>query len=202
MTFILHHLSHYNSITEPSARLLLTFIKDLTINFSSHFILFLKNVYRDTATRDKLIFPSAITRIIRRSSIPYPEFSHFIVMGALAQRLFDKARPIFDRSGHRPRWRRWIQPLPFHPPLLPLLRVVVWHLRPSWHSLRTWMLALIHSLLSCIKWTPMLVVLHDDKLIWVLRHVSISLSFSRCFWGRGCWWWFWWWCWWWWGRGC
>ena len=60
MTFILHQLSHYNSITDPSACLLLTLIKDLTINFPSHFILFLMNVYRDTATHDKLIFPSAI----------------------------------------------------------------------------------------------------------------------------------------------
>ena len=35
-------------------------------------------------TRDKLIFPSAITRIIRHFSAPYPEFAHFTVMGAIS----------------------------------------------------------------------------------------------------------------------
>ena len=84
MTFVLHPLSHYNSITEPHARLLLSFIEDLTIDFPSHFILFLIDVYRDMLIHDKLIFPLAITRIIRHSSIPYPESSHFTVMGAIS----------------------------------------------------------------------------------------------------------------------
>ena len=60
MTFILHPLSHYNTITEPRARFLLSLIKGLTIDFPSHFILSLIDVFRDTTTRDKLIFPSAI----------------------------------------------------------------------------------------------------------------------------------------------
>ena len=65
MTFILHPLSHYNSITEPYAWFLLSLLKGLTINFPSHFILSFIDVYRDTTTRDKLIFPLAITRILR-----------------------------------------------------------------------------------------------------------------------------------------
>ena len=64
MTFVLHPLSHYNSITEPRARFLLSLLEHLTIDFPSQFILSLIDVYRDTATRDKLIFPSAITRIL------------------------------------------------------------------------------------------------------------------------------------------
>ena len=56
MTFVLHPLSHYNSITEPCAQFLLSLLEDISIDFPSHFILFLINVYRDTATRDKLIF--------------------------------------------------------------------------------------------------------------------------------------------------
>ena len=84
MTFVLHPLSHYNSITEPHARLLLSFIEDLTIDFPSHFILFLIDVYTDMLIHDKLIFPLSITRIIRHSSIPYPESSHFTVMGAIS----------------------------------------------------------------------------------------------------------------------
>ena len=39
MTFVLHPLSHYNSITEPRARFLLSLLEHLTINFPSHFIL-------------------------------------------------------------------------------------------------------------------------------------------------------------------
>ena len=83
MTFVLHPLPHYNSITKSHARLLLSLTEDLTIDFPSNFILFLIDVYRDTMTRDKFIFPSAITRIIHHSSIPYPESAHFTVMGAI-----------------------------------------------------------------------------------------------------------------------
>ena len=60
MTFVLHPLSHYNSITEPYAQFLLSLLEHLTIDFPSHFILSNLDVYRDTTTRDKLIFPSAI----------------------------------------------------------------------------------------------------------------------------------------------
>ena len=61
MTFILHPLSHYNTITELHARFLLSLIKDLSIDFPFHFILSLIDVYKDMVTRDKLIFPSTIT---------------------------------------------------------------------------------------------------------------------------------------------
>ena len=56
MTFILHLLSLYNSIIEPRAQFLLSLLEDISINFPSHFILSLIDVYRDTATRDKLFF--------------------------------------------------------------------------------------------------------------------------------------------------
>ena len=56
MTFILHPLSHYNTITKPRARFLLSLIESLTIDFLSHFILSLIDVFRDTMTHDKLIF--------------------------------------------------------------------------------------------------------------------------------------------------
>ena len=64
MTFVLHPLSHYNSIIEPRARFLLSLLEYLTIDFLSHFILSIIDVYRDRTTRDKLIFPSAITHIL------------------------------------------------------------------------------------------------------------------------------------------
>ena len=52
MTFILHPLSHYNFITEPRAQFLLSLLEDISIDFPSHFILSLIDVYRDTTTRD------------------------------------------------------------------------------------------------------------------------------------------------------
>ena len=84
MTFVLHPLSHYNSITEPRARFLLSLLEGHTIDFPSHFILSLIYVYKDTTTRDKLIFPFAIKRIIHHASISYPESAHFSVMGAIS----------------------------------------------------------------------------------------------------------------------
>ena len=76
MTFVLHPLSHYNFITEPRARFLLSLLEDLSIDFPSHFILSLIDVYRDTATRDKLIFLSAIMRILCNFSVSYLESHH------------------------------------------------------------------------------------------------------------------------------
>ena len=115
MTFVLHPLSHYNSIIEPRARFFLSLIEDLTIDFPSHFILSLINVYRDMATCDKLIFPSAIMRIIHHSSVSFPESLHFSIIGSIRCSL-DGARPNFDRNGHGPR-RRLLQPVLLHPPL-------------------------------------------------------------------------------------
>ena len=83
-TFVLHPLSHYNSITEPRAQFLLSLLKGLTIEFPSHFILSLIDVYKDMMTSDKFIFPSAITRIIRHVFVSYPESTHFSIMGAIS----------------------------------------------------------------------------------------------------------------------
>ena len=83
MTFILHPLSHYNTITEPCARILLSFIEHLSIDFPSHFILSFIDVYKDTMTRDKLIFHFAITRLLRHFSISFPESPHFSYMCAI-----------------------------------------------------------------------------------------------------------------------
>ena len=66
-----------------------------------------------------------------------------------------------------PRHKRpHLQLLPLHPPLLLLLQWVELHLRPSWHSLCAWMLALTLSTMSCVRWTPVAVISHDDKLWW------------------------------------
>ena len=83
MTFVLHPLSHYNSITKPRAQFLLTFLEHLTIDFPSHFILSIIDVHLDSASHDKLIFPSAITRILCHFSIPFPSSDHFTIMCAI-----------------------------------------------------------------------------------------------------------------------
>ena len=80
MTYVLHPFSHYNSITEPHARFLLSLLEHLTIDFPSHFILSIIDVHLDAASRDKLIFPSVITRILHHFSVPFPFSDHFPVM--------------------------------------------------------------------------------------------------------------------------
>ena len=83
MNFVLHPFSHYNSITEPRARFLLSLLEHLTIDFPSRFIFSIIDINRNTVTHDKLIFPSAITRILRHFSIPFPVSNHFPVMCAI-----------------------------------------------------------------------------------------------------------------------
>ena len=83
MTFVLHPLSLCYSITEPRARFLLSFLKHLTIDFPSQFILSIIYVHLDLASSDKLIFPSAITRILRHFSVPFPFSNHFSIMCAI-----------------------------------------------------------------------------------------------------------------------
>ena len=80
MTFVLYPFSHYNSITEPHARFLLSLLEHLTIDFLSHFILSIIDVHLDSASHDKLIFPFAITKILCHFSIPFPSSDHFSIM--------------------------------------------------------------------------------------------------------------------------
>ena len=83
MTFVLHPLSYYNSITEPHARFLLSLLEHLTMDFPSHFILSIIDVHLDLASHDKLIFPSTITRILRHFFVPFPSSDHFTIMCAI-----------------------------------------------------------------------------------------------------------------------
>ena len=83
MTFVLHPLSHYNSITESRARFLLSLLEHLTIDFPSHFILSIIDVHLDSTSRDKLIFPFAITRILHHFFVHFPFSDHFTIMCAI-----------------------------------------------------------------------------------------------------------------------
>ena len=105
MPFVLHPLSHYNSITEPRVRFLLSFLEHLSIDFLSHFILSIIEVHKDSVTCDKLIFPSAITRILCHFSVPFPLTDHFHVMGAI-----DAATVKWSEAQFRSRWSRLAAP--------------------------------------------------------------------------------------------
>ena len=84
MTFVLTPLSHYNSITKSHARFLLSLLEDLSIDFPYHFNISIIDVYRDTATCDKLIFRSAITRILRHFSILIPDSPLYTITSAIS----------------------------------------------------------------------------------------------------------------------
>ena len=85
MTFVHTPWSHYNTITEPRARFLLSLMEYLSIDFPSHMIESMIDCYRDTATRDKLIFPLAITHILSHVHVTIPLSSPFYVMGAISK---------------------------------------------------------------------------------------------------------------------
>ena len=103
MTFVLYPLSHYNSITEPRARFLLSLLERLTIDFPYHFILSLIDVYKDTAICDKLIFPSSITRLLYHFFVSYLESPHFAVMCAI-----DVVTVKRSEAQLRPKWPRTV----------------------------------------------------------------------------------------------
>ena len=62
---------------------MLSLLEHLTIDFSSHFILSIIDVHLDSVSRDKLIFPSSITRILCHFSVPFPSSNHFSIMCAI-----------------------------------------------------------------------------------------------------------------------
>ena len=95
MTFVLHPLSHYNSIIEPRAQFFLSLLEHLIIDFPSHFILSIIDVHLDSTSRDKLIFPSAITRILRHFSVLFPSSDHFTVMCAIDYSTFKCSKAQF-----------------------------------------------------------------------------------------------------------
>ena len=117
MTFILHPLSHYNSITEPHARFLLSLLEHLTIDFPSHFILSVIDVHLDSTSHDKLIFLFAITKILRHFFVPFPSSDHFTVMCAIDYAIVKRVRPSFS---HYSRIQQHLPPVQHHPVLLHL----------------------------------------------------------------------------------
>ena len=85
MTFVLTPWSHYNTIIEPRAHFLLSLMEGLSIHFPSHMIASIIDCYQDTATRDKFIFPLAITRILTHLHVTIPPLPLFCVMGTISR---------------------------------------------------------------------------------------------------------------------
>ena len=135
MTFILHPLYHYNSIIEPRARFLSSLLEDISINFPSHFILSLINVYRNTVTHDKLIFPFCY----------HEAFSQFFY-------LLSRVSSFHGYECHRRCYRS---------------------------TERGTAQIKVAPNRNCVKWTPVLVISHDDRLSWVVS-LLIPLHLHRC----------------------
>ena len=70
ITFVLTPWSHYNTITEPRSHFLFFHLEGFSIDFPSHMIVSMIDIYQDTATLAKLIFPLAITRILTHMQVP------------------------------------------------------------------------------------------------------------------------------------
>ena len=141
MTFVLYPLSHYNSIMESRARFLLSLLEHLTIDFPSHFILSLIDVFQDSASRDKLIFPSTITRILRHFSVPSPASDPFTFMCAIDAVTIKRSEAQLSRDSrilHLPLVRLHLVLLNPYP--LPLLLQVMCHWKTSWCSFSAWIL--------------------------------------------------------------
>ena len=85
MTFVLTPWSYYNTIMEPHAHFLFSLLAGLFIDFHSHMIVSMIDIYQDIATRDKLFFPLAITRILTHMHISIPHPALFSCMGAISR---------------------------------------------------------------------------------------------------------------------
>ena len=96
MTFVLHPLSHYNSITEPRARFLLSLFEHLTIDFPSYFILSIIDVHLDSVSHDKLISTFTITSILCYFSVPFPLSDHFTFMCAIDSAIVKRSEAQFQ----------------------------------------------------------------------------------------------------------
>ena len=60
-------------------------MEELAIDFPSHMKVSMTDCYRNTATRDKFIFPLAITRILSHVHVTIPLSSPFYVIGAISK---------------------------------------------------------------------------------------------------------------------
>ena len=153
MNFVLHPLSHYNSIIEPRARFLLSLLEHLIVDFPSHFFLSIIDVYLDSTSRDKLIFLSTITRILRHFSVHFPSSDHFSIMCAIDYATVKRSEAQFrsqqSDSAAPPSHSAPSRSTPS--PSIPSSSTGNVTLGDIMAQLQRMVLALIHSLQSCIR---------------------------------------------------
>ena len=158
MTFVHTPWSHYNTITKPCAHFLLSLTKDLSINFPSHMIISILDCYQDTATRDKFIFPSAITCILTHIHVTIPPSPLFHVMGTMSKESIRRIAEWMTTKQPHVETMDVTLPLdpPLHMPFLPLLGQISLSLT-SWISFSTRVLILVIVLticvMGCVRWT-------------------------------------------------
>ena len=126
---------------------------------------------------------------------PFPYLTTFMLCVPLMLLPLNRARHNYVRDGLG---RQLLQLLQLYPPLFLFLLQEVWLLMWSWRSFSAWMLALIHSLLRCIRWTLVSAALLDGRLTLVVSWSLLLLLPRHLGWQgiRGCWWLRrrWWWC--------
>ena len=179
MTFVLYPLSYYNSITEPRAWFLLSLLEHLTINFPSYFIISIIDVYRDLASFDKLIFPSAITRILHHFSFPFLASDHFSYMCVIVTTTVKRREAQFRSrlSGSAALPSRSAPSRSAPSTSTPSSSTSDMSLGDIMAQLQCKMLTLIHSLQSCIRWTFMSAVLLGGRRSWVASLLRLLLHF-------------------------
>ena len=175
MIFVLTPRSHYNTITEPRAHFLLFFLENLSIHFHSHMIESTIDIYQDTATRDKLIFPSAITHILSHVHVTIPPPTPFSPWVPSARNLFGGVMHSWPLNGHM--WSLLWRMLPMLLDLLLHILILLlleqrFLLLPSWISFSSCVLILVGVLtifpMRCVRWTPRLVASLTSSLALVV----------------------------------
>ena len=102
MTFFLTPLFHYNTITESRAHFHFSLLDGLSIDFHSHMIVSVIDIYQDIATRDKLIFPLAITCILTHMHIHFPSSPLFSIIGAISKESMRRSAAQLVAKAKRP----------------------------------------------------------------------------------------------------
>ena len=184
MAFVLTPQSHCNTIIEPYACFLLSLMEGLSIDFPSHMIESIIDCYWDIATRDKLIFPLAITHILTHLHVTIPSSPLFYVMGAISKEYIWRSatqlaakQPRMEPSDAAPSSRpsSSFAPSSSFKATSPLLT--------SWSSFSTCVLILVVILtiylIRCVRWTSESIASLVASLALVVLHPHLHLSMLR-----------------------
>ena len=103
MTFILTPCSHYNTITQVRAQFRYSLLEGPSMDIPSHMSLSMLDMFHDTTSHDKLIFPSFITRILLHAHVSILSSSHFYVMSVIRKESLVRSSSQLVAKTKRPR---------------------------------------------------------------------------------------------------